>query len=101
MNHSFFTTEYTTERLSQSGNKSSYAALESGKGHFTQASDEATALNQLQLGDLFVLFTESEKDIVVTDRVTVDEVQYGVKGVKNAVLGSIKVKKVLLVRNPV
>lgn len=101
MNHSFFTTDYTTERLTQSGNKSSYAAQISGRGFFMQASDEVTTMNSLQIGDLFILHTESLKDIVVTDRVTISGIIYEVKGVRNSTLGSFAVKKVLLVKNPV
>lgn len=99
MNHSFFTTDYTTERLVQSGNKSSYSASISGKGHFTQASDEATAINQLQLGDLYLLYVEASKDIIVTDRVTIGGFTYSIKGVKNSVLGSLSVKKLQLVKS--
>ena len=99
MMSSFFENEFYTMRLidTDSG-KRLYSMNESGIGHLRQSSDEVTRLNELQFGELWEIYVDSEVDVVVTDRVVVDGYTYTIKGVKTDSFGSINYKKMLLVK---
>lgn len=92
-------TNWTSERLSYSGNKSSYVAhTAEGIGHLRQLDDNVSVLNSIQIGTGYKLIIESDKDIVATDKIIIDSVEYEVRGVKLEEFGSISVKELLLVK---
>lgn len=89
---SFFTTPYTTERLTQTGYKSDYVAKTSGNGCLMQKDDRVSSLNSAQFAEAYQLFVESSKDIVVTDRITINGEQFEVGGIKSRGQGSFAFK---------
>lgn len=94
----FIDTEYTTERLIKGSGKYVYIANSSGVGHLRQSSDELTRLNDLQFGELWELYVESDADIATADRVTIDSVIYLVKGMKLESFGGIDFKRLILTK---
>lgn len=93
---SFQTLYFTTKRLLQSDKKSLYIDNSSGYGHLKQLDERTSQLNNLQYGEGYSLMVEGDIDIIVTDRVTIDSVDYEVKGVKYDSFSSIDIKTVLL-----
>ena len=97
--NSFFTVDYTIQRLQQTGNKSDYIATSlSGSGHLKQEDNEFAQLNVDQLGETWKLTVEGDADIVVTDKVIIDGEDYRVSGVKKNIFGSINFKEITLVK---
>jgi len=92
----FFDKKFETKRLVKAGNKSSWTVFTNGFGHFKPMSEEASALNEIQLGKGFELSVPIKIDITATDKVIVDGVQYDVGGVKNLEFQGITYKKVSL-----
>ena len=98
MNSTFFDTVFSTERLSQSGNKSSYASHTDGIGHIRQADDTLTQINNLQFGELWELYADGSVDVVPTDKVIVAGEEFEVKGVKSENFKSVLFKRILLIK---
>lgn len=98
MNSTFFTKRFTTQRLAQTGNKSSYSDNSYGIGHLRQADDALTQLNNLQYGELWELFCDKSVDIIPTDKVVENSISYEVRGVHEENFGSVDYKRILLVK---
>jgi len=93
-----FTTPYTTKRLTIASGKSTYSALGSGEGFFKTMGDEMAMLNNIQAGQGFLMDTDGDADILPTDRVTVNSVDYDVKGVSAHEMRGLSYKKVILIK---
>lgn len=98
MTSSFFTKAWTSKRLVQTGSKSALTAQASGIGHLRQMDEKSQQINSIQIGEGFILMVEGGADILVTDRVTVDGIDYDVQGIKQETLGSIDVKQCTLIK---
>ncbi len=92
----FFDKKFETKRLVKTGSKSSWTTHTTGFGHFKPMSDEASAMNEIQLGKGYELSVPEEIDITATDKVIVDSLQYDVGGVKFLKFQGISYKKVSL-----
>lgn len=91
--------KWTSKRLVYTGDKSSYTShTASGVGYFRQLDDSASALNQIQIGTGFKLIVEGSDDIIATDKIEIENVEYEVKGVKLEEFGSISIKELLLTK---
>ncbi len=97
--HSFLTKSFSINRLTQSGNKSSWSSVGSGKGFLKPMDDKQLSINGYQYGQGYVLLTRSNVDIQTTDKVVVDSQEYDVAGVGSYQLGSINFKKIILVKD--
>lgn len=95
---SFIETTYVIERLTASGDKSTFSALGSGDGHFRPLDDKTTQINGLQVGTAFKLTVEGEADILPADRLTIASETFEVQGVKHESFGSFDYKEVILIR---
>lgn len=87
----------TLERLSYTGNKSSYSAV--AGSIFGQLTPIATSQNTIALkiqGQAHRFITDSGNDIVVGDRLTIDGVAYVARGLQKYRLKSINVLHVYL-----
>lgn len=97
---SFATVNFTTKRLSQSGNKSDYVLTSvSGSGHLRQLDDRTSSLNNIQYGEGWKFTIEFGKDVAVTDKVMIGSDEFEVRGVKQENMGSLSFKELLLVKS--
>ncbi len=97
---SFATTNYTTKRLTQDGNKSDYIPTNiNGAGHLRQLDDRASSLNNIQYGEGFKLTVDISQDVAVTDKVIIGTDEFEVRGVKQENMGSLSFKELLLVKS--
>jgi hypothetical protein len=97
---SFTTVNYTTKRLTQTGNKSDYAETGiGGMGHLRQLDDHLASLNGIQYGEGWKLTIDREQDVTVTDKVTIDGDDFEVRGVKQENMGSFSFKELLMVKS--
>jgi len=96
---SFLTTEFSTQRLQQTANKSKPVAyITSGVGHLRQLDDRTSEINSIQLGLGFKLTVSGDVDIVATDKVTIAGNIYEVRGVKSENFGSLDYKEIIMVK---
>ncbi len=95
----FFDKTFTVKRLTQSGDKSSYQSVSvDGACMLRQAGAHLTQINGLQYGELWEMYAAAGVDVRTTDRVTVDGVDYTVKGVRSDTLGGADYTHILLVK---
>jgi len=95
---SFLGTEFTTQRLVQAGNKSSYGEHISGEGHLRQLDEKTASINNIQIGEGWKLIVEGDTDIVTTDKVIINEESYEVRGTRRETFKSLDYLEVLLVK---
>ncbi len=96
---SFFTVSFTTKRLTQTGDKSAYVATSvSGAGMLRQLDEKTETLNSIQFGEGYRMMIETSKDVVATDKLVIDSVEYEVRGMKSESMGSLALKELLLVK---
>lgn len=87
------------KRQTYVGNKSSYASVGTATGYLRPLSEEASSVNGVQFGFGFNLIVETDVDIRETDKVTIDSVEYTVRGVANHDRGgATKYKRILMVK---
>lgn len=88
------------KRLSYTGTKATTSSVGTAEGYLRPlAADEASA-NSVQFGQAFQLIIETSVDIRVQDRVTIDSVDYLVRGVANHDRGGPTAYKACLVTLP-
>lgn len=92
----FQTTEYTAKHLVKTGNKSTWETYASGFGHFRPMTDEASAINEIQIGKGFELTVETDISLDVTDKVIIDSTEYQVNGIQVHKYEGIAFKKAIL-----
>jgi hypothetical protein len=93
---SFFTKQFTSEKLTHTGDKSGFVVGVSGEGYLRQLDEKSSALNGIQYGIGFKMTVEIGVDVSIGDRLTVDGVKYEVKGIKDDEMGSIEIRELLL-----
>lgn len=89
---------FTSTRLTQTGKKSAYGASTSGECHFRQMDEQTSSINQIQYGLGFKMTVEGSADILVSDIVTIDSIEYAVQGVKKEAMGSLEYTEVVLIK---
>jgi len=92
----FATTEYATKRLVKTGNKSTWQTNAQGFGHFRPMTDEASAINEIQIGKGFELTVDVDIDIDVTDKVIIDGEEYQVNGVQDHKFQGVEFRKAIM-----
>ena len=95
---SFFTNEFTTERLVRVSGKSSYAANTDGVGYVKAMDAEARKINDIQSGEGYILTCDGIIDVIESDRVTIDGIKYAVKGVRTSAWGSIEKTDIVMIK---
>lgn len=85
-------------RQTYTGNKSAYTTVGSGMGYLRPMTETQSSVNALQFGMGNTLFVENDTDIRETDKVTVDGVEYTVRGVSTHPIGAVPYKKCILIR---
>lgn len=86
------------KRQTYTGNKSAYSSVGSGMGYLRPFSETQSSVNGLQYGIGFSLLVENALDIREADKVTVDSVEYTVRGVSTHSVGAVPYKKCILVK---
>lgn len=81
------------KRQTYTGDKSVYSTVGSGTGYLRPLSEEQASANGIQYGLGFSLIVETDVDIQEADKVTVDSVEYTVRGVVNHDRGEITAYK--------
>lgn len=101
MNYFNTKTVSATKRQVYTGNKSVYTTVGSSyKAYLRPLSEEASASNNLQYGYGFNLIVEIGTDIKEGDRVTIDSIDYTVRGVVSHDRGGILSYKRALITKP-
>lgn len=71
------------KRQSYTGNKSTFSTVGTGTCYLRPLSEEQASNNNLQFGRAFALIMETTLDVQEGDKVTIDAVEYTVRGVAN------------------
>lgn len=82
----FFSTQQTISAISRqvyTGNKSTFTSVGTGTGYLRPLSEEKSAVNGMQFGNGFQLITEVSLDIRIGDKLTINSVDYTVRGMAN------------------
>lgn len=95
---SFLDTTITIYRLTQSDDKSSYVEQGTDIGYLRPLSDRQSSLNAIQYGQGYRLIVENSVDIQVADKITIDSVDYSVKGVASIERGSVSYISAILIK---
>lgn len=99
----YFTKQRTIsdiKRLTYTGSKATESSVGAGEGYLRPLAADESSLNGVQFGQAFQLIVETSLDIRVQDRVTIDSVEYLVRGVANHDRGGPTAYKACLVTLP-
>ena len=88
------------KRQTYVGQKSTFASVGTATGYLRPLSEEASAANGVQFGYGFNLIFETDVDIRENDKVTIEGVEYTVKGVVNHDRGNLTAYKRALLTKP-
>lgn len=88
------------KRQTYTGDKSSFASVGTATGYLRPLTEEQSSTNGLQYGNGFSLIVETSVDIQEMDKVTIDSVDYLVRGVVNHDRGGILAYKRAVLTKP-
>lgn len=91
---------FTIKRQVYTGDKSTYTTVAGTfSGYLRPMTEEQAAVNGVQFGLGFMLITETDVDIRQGDRITIDSVEYTIRGVVNHDRGGItKYKRAVMTK---
>ena len=81
MSHFFDEKSFSVKRQTYVGDKSSFAIIATGTGHFRVLNEDQATINGLQYGQAHSLAVLLSVDIQETDKVLIDGIDYTVQGV--------------------
>ena len=100
----FFTNQKsisTVKRQVYTGDKSTYTTvLSSQTGYLRPLTEEQASANGLQYGTAYALIVETSVDIREGDKVTIDSIEYTVRGMVNHDRGGICAYKRIVMTKP-
>lgn len=99
----YFTGQKTISAIKRQtyvGDKSSFASVGTATGYLRPLTEEQASLNGLQYGNGFSLIVETSVDIREMDKVTIESIDYLVRGVVNHDRGGITAYKRCLLTKP-
>lgn len=77
------------KRQVYTGNKSTYTSVGTATGYLRPLTEEQSSLNGIQFGQGYQLITEAGVDIRTGDKVTINSIDYTVRGVADHTRGAI------------
>lgn len=99
----YFTEQKTIsaiKRLTYTGSKATSSSVGTAVGYLRPLAADQSSVNGVQFGQAFQLIVETSVDIRVQDKVTIDSVDYLVRGVANHDRGGPTAYKACLVTLP-
>lgn len=88
------------KRLAYTGSKATTSSVGTAEGYLRPLTADESSLNGVQFGQGYQLIVETSVDIRPQDRVTIDSVDYLVRGVANHDRGGFTAYKACLVTLP-